>query len=78
MPETLEELQALEREVEREWWCLQGALNAIAQVQSERLQGDLSRFREMQVQAREVDRRRVQLALRIAESQAALKEMEGS
>ena len=31
LPDTLEELRALEREVEREWWWLHGALNAVAQ-----------------------------------------------
>jgi len=72
MPDTLEELQALEREVEREWWWLHGALNAIAQVQAERLHGDFSRFREMQAQVRDVDRRRVQIAVHIAEIERCL------
>jgi DNA-binding IclR family transcriptional regulator len=31
MPNTLEELRALERDVERQWWWLHGALNAVAQ-----------------------------------------------
>jgi hypothetical protein len=70
MPETLEELQALERQVEREWWWLNGALNAVAEVEAERPYGDVRRFREMQVQAREVGRRRVQIAVRIAEMDA--------
>ena len=61
-----------------EWWWLHGALNAVAQAQAERSQGDLSRFREMQAQAREIDCRRVQLAHRIAEIQAALNETEES
>ena len=51
MPDTLEELRALEREVELEWWWLHGALNAVAQAQAERSHGDFSRFREMQAQA---------------------------
>ena len=59
MPDTLEELRALEREVEREWWWLNGALHAVAQVQAERQHGALENFRQMQAQAREVDRRRV-------------------
>ena len=67
MPDTLEDLQALEREVERQWWWLNGALHAAAEVNSERPYGDPRRFREMQEQARDVDRRRVQIALRIAE-----------
>jgi hypothetical protein len=72
MPDALEELRALEREVEREWWWLNGALHAAAQAQAERSDGDLTSFREMQAQAREVDCRRVQLAIRIAELEAVL------
>jgi hypothetical protein len=67
MPDTLEELRALEREVEREWWWLHGALHAVAQMQTERAAGVLTSFREMQEQARDVDRRRVEIAIRIAE-----------
>jgi hypothetical protein len=74
LPETLDQLQALERQVEREWWWLNGALHAAAQAQAEREQGDFTRFREMQAQAREVDLRRVQLAMRIAELEAGLNE----
>jgi predicted secreted hydrolase len=64
MPDTLEELLALEREIEREWWWLNGALHAVAQLQADGPQPN--RFREMQAQAREVDRRRTQIAMRIA------------
>ena len=71
MPVTLEELQALEREVEREWWWLNGALHAAAQVYAERPHGDANLFRQMQAQAREVDRRRVKIAVRIAELEAS-------
>ena len=67
MPDTLEALQALERKVEREWWWLSGALHAAAQLQAERPYGEARRFRELQAQARELDRRRVQIAVRIAE-----------
>lgn len=70
LPDTLEELLDLERQVEREWWWLNGALNAVAQVQAERSNGNLQSFREMQAQAREVDRRRVELRVRIAEMEA--------
>lgn len=63
MPDTLEELRALEREVEREWWWLNGALNAVAQVQAE---GLCHGIREMQAQKRSVDRKRVEIATRIA------------
>jgi len=74
MPEALEELRALERDVERQWWWLNGALHAAAQARAERSDGDQRSFREMQAQAREVDRRRVQLAIRIAELEAGLNE----
>jgi hypothetical protein len=67
MPDTLEELRVLEREVEREWWWLQGALNAVAQMQAERAAGVLASFREMQEQVRDIDRRRVEIAVRIAQ-----------
>ena len=69
-PDTLEALRALEREVERQWWWLNGALHAAAEGRAERAYGDTKSFREMQAQAREVDRRRVQLAVRIAEIEA--------
>ena len=65
--DTLERLRALERDIEREWWWLNGALHAAAQARAERPYGDLKSFREMQAQVREVDRRRVEIALRIAE-----------
>jgi hypothetical protein len=67
IPDTLDELQVLERQVEREWWWLHGAISAVAQLQAERSVGDVKSFREMQVQARAVDRRRLQIAIRIAE-----------
>ena len=59
VPDTLEELLALERQVEREWWWLHGAISAVAQLQAERSIGDVKGFREMQSQARAVDRQRV-------------------
>jgi hypothetical protein len=74
MAKSLEELQAREREVEREWWWLNGALHAAAQASAEWSTGELHSFREMQAQAREVDRRRVEIAVRIAEMQAGLNE----
>ena len=58
----LDKLRALEREVEREWWWLSGALHAVAQARS----CDVTAFRDMQEQARNVDRRRVEIATRIA------------
>jgi hypothetical protein len=74
MANSLEELRALEREVEREWWWLNGALHAAAQACAEWSTGKLHSFREMQAQAREVDRRRVEIAVRIAEMEAGLNE----
>ena len=70
LPDTLEELRALEREVEREWWWLNGPLNAVAKIQAERQRGSLEGFRQMQAQVREVYRRRVAIAVRIAEMDA--------
>jgi hypothetical protein len=67
-------LRAVERDVEREWWWLNGALHAAAQAHAERSEGDQKSFREMQAQVREVDRRRVQLAIRIAELEFGLNE----
>ena len=78
MPKTLEELRTLERDVEREWWWLHGALNAVAQARTEHTQRDVRSFREMQAQALEVDRRRVQIALRIAELATCLNERDRS
>ena len=72
MPDTLEELRALDRRIEREWWWLNGALHTAAQARAERAYGDLRIFREMQAQAREVDRLRVQIAVRIAEIEASI------
>ena len=66
LPDTLGELLALERQVEREWWWLNGALHAVAQLQAEAAVGNLKCFREMQAQVRTIDRRRVEIALRIA------------
>jgi hypothetical protein len=78
MPNTLEELRSLERDVECEWWWLHGAINAVAQARTEHAHGDARSFREMQAQAREVDRRRVQIALRIAELASGLNECDRS
>ena len=70
MADSLEELRTLERQVEREWWWLNGALHAVAEAQAERSTGKLQSFRAMQAQAREVDRRRVEIAVRLAEMEA--------
>src|SRR3954468_16717857 len=47
MPDSLSELRALERQVEREWWWLNGALHAVAEVQAARSQGSLVNIREL-------------------------------
>jgi hypothetical protein len=58
----LDKLRVLEREVEREWWWLNGALHSIAQVNS----GDPGAYMQMLTQKRAVDRKRVEIASRIA------------
>ncbi len=72
LPDLPEALLALEEQLEREWWWLQGALNAAARLQAERLRGEgrAAWFRGLQAQAREVDRRRVEIAVRVAEMEA--------
>ena len=55
--------------MEREWWRPHAALNAVAQMQTTRSAGVVASFREMQEQVRDIDRRRVQIAVRIAELQ---------
>ena len=58
----LDKLRALEREIEREWWWLNGAVHAIAQINS----GDPGAYMEMLTQKRAVDRKRIEIASRIA------------
>jgi hypothetical protein len=58
----LDKLRELERDVEKEWWWLSGALHAIAQVNS----GDPGAYWQMLTQKRAVDRKRVEIASRIA------------
>ena len=64
MAEKLEELQAREAEVEREWQWLHDALNQVARVRAEN--GDAHAFRLMQQQAMRVGQRRVELRLQAA------------
>jgi hypothetical protein len=54
----LDKLRKLERQIEREWWWLNGALHAIAQVSS----GDPGAYWQMLTQKRAVDRKRVEIA----------------
>ena len=60
----VERLRALEREVEQEWWWLNGALNAVAQAHAEGLP---SAMRQITEQRRAVDRKRVEIAVKLAE-----------
>ena len=62
-PEQLEALQRLAAKLEREWWWINGALHAIAQINAEG-PGTLSALRH---QARAIDARRVAIAVRLAE-----------
>jgi hypothetical protein len=54
-PEHLQDLHSLEHRIEREWWWINGALHAVAQLQAE---GPHS-LRELRAQARNVDRLRL-------------------
>ena len=56
------QLQEIERQIERGWWWLSGALHAIAQVNS----GDPGAYMQVLTQKRAVDRKRVEIACRIA------------
>jgi hypothetical protein len=58
----LDRLRELERQTEREWRWLNGALHAIAQVNG----GDPGAYWQMLTQKRAVDRKRVEIANRIA------------
>ena len=63
LPEQLEELLQLEHRLEREWWWINGALHAVAQLQSDGPKG----LRELRTQARTIDRMRAALSVRLAE-----------
>lgn len=63
LPDTLEDLQTLEHRIEREWWWINGALHAVAQLQSDGPEG----LRELRAQARNVERLRVAISVRLAE-----------
>ena len=58
----LAQLREIEQQIEREWWWLNGALHAIAQVNS----GDPHAYVEMMSQKCAIDRKRVEIATRIA------------
>jgi hypothetical protein len=66
LPTCLDALCALERAVEKEWWWLAGALHAVAEVSAEVPQTSVGRLRELQAQKLNLDRKRVEIAARIA------------
>jgi hypothetical protein len=66
LPTCLDALCALERAVEREWWWLAGALYAVAEVSAESAKRPIGRLRELQAQKLNLDRKRVEIAARIA------------
>ena len=66
LPTCLDDLCALERGVEKEWWWLAGALYAVAEISAEVPHTPGGRFRELQAQKLNLDRKRVEIAVRIA------------
>jgi hypothetical protein len=66
LPSGFDDLCALERAVEKEWWWLAGALHAVAEIRAEALYAPVGRFRELQAQKLNLDRKRVAIAMRIA------------
>ena len=66
LPTCLDDLCALERAVETEWWWLAGALHAVAEISADFPDAPAGRFRELQAQKLNLDRKRVEIAARIA------------
>ena len=66
LPVGLDDLCALERAVEKEWWWLAGALHAVAEIRTISRHAPVGRFRELQAQKLTLDRKRVEIAVRIA------------
>jgi hypothetical protein len=63
LPDGRDDLLILERRLEREWWWINGALHAVAQLQADGPRG----LRELHAQARNIDRMRVAISVRLAE-----------
>jgi hypothetical protein len=63
LPDRLEDLLSLERRLEQEWWWINGALHAVAQLHAE---GPLA-IRELDAQARNIDRMRAAISVRLAQ-----------
>jgi hypothetical protein len=53
----------VERRLEQEWWWINGALHAVTQLQAE---GPRT-IRELDTQARNIDRKRTAISLRLAQ-----------
>ena len=66
LPAGFDDLCALERAVEKEWWWLAGALRAVAEIRAEIPLTPIGRFRELQAQKLNLDRKRVEIAGRVA------------
>jgi hypothetical protein len=62
LPEDVGALTDLEHKAECEWWWLNGALHAVAQVQAEGLEC----VPEMREQQRNIDRVRLEISVRLA------------
>jgi hypothetical protein len=63
LPDRLDELLRMERRLEQEWWWINGALHAVAQLQAD---GPLA-IRELDAQARTIDRMRTAVSVRLAQ-----------
>ena len=66
LPVGLDDLCALERAVDKEWWWISGALHAVAEIRADFPHAPTGRFRELQAQKLSLDRKRVEIAVRIA------------
>jgi hypothetical protein len=64
LPDRLDDPLSLERRLEQEWWSINGALHAVAQLRAE---GPLAMIRELDAQARNIDRMRAAISVRLAQ-----------
>jgi hypothetical protein len=63
LPDRLDELLLMEHRLEQEWWWINGALHAVAQLQAE---GPRT-IQELDSQARNIDRMRTAISVRLAQ-----------